>query len=47
MLKLVWFLFENVWFFMLKKCVYDLEAAAAAADPLARLFVWWLMGVGQ
>ena len=24
-----------------------LEAAAAAADPLARLFVWWLMGVGQ
>ena len=27
--------------------VYNLEAAAAAADPLARLFVWWLMGVGQ
>ena len=25
----------------------DLEAAAATADPLARLFVWWLMGVGQ
>ena len=25
----------------------DLEAAAAAADPLARLFIWWLMGVGQ
>ena len=22
----------------------DLEAAAAAADPLARLFMWWLMG---
>ena len=31
----------------LKKHSFYLEAAAAAADPLARLFVWWLMGVGQ
>ena len=34
-------------YFSIGSSLLYLEAAAAAADPLARLFVWWLMGVGQ